>query len=245
MDGLDKFREAFADFPDNYVVIGGTACDIVMNNTVVRPRTTLDIDMVLIVENKTEAFANRFWQFVREAGYHPEKRRQADGEPPKYDMYRFLDGKEGYPRMVELLSRHTDILGEPKDLPIEPIPIYENVSSLSAIIIDDDCYHFTIEHSQVTNSIRHADPAALIALKAKAYLNLLADKQKGKHVNTHDIKKHRSDVFEEHGCHDRRQNRGSCVHRGVYKPFCRLRQSRLDYTRLALVEVARPRLRLR
>lgn len=27
--GLDKFKEAFADFKDNYVIIGGTACDII------------------------------------------------------------------------------------------------------------------------------------------------------------------------------------------------------------------------
>ena len=69
MDGLDKFREAFAEYSDNYVVIGGAACDITMTNTVVRPRATHDIDMIVIVENMTEAFANRFWQFVREAGY--------------------------------------------------------------------------------------------------------------------------------------------------------------------------------
>ena len=49
------------------MVIGGAACDITMTNTVVRPRATHDIDMIVIVENMTEAFANRFWQFVREA----------------------------------------------------------------------------------------------------------------------------------------------------------------------------------
>lgn len=195
MDGLDKFREAFAEYTDNYVVIGGTACDITMTNTVVRPRATHDIDMIVIVENMTEDFANRFWQFVREAGYRPEKRKQEAGEPARYEMYRFLDGKDGYPEMIELLSRHPDVLGEPKGLVIEPIPTDENVSSLSAIIMDDEYYHFTIAHSQLTDGIRHADPAALIALKARAYLNLLADKQAGKHVNTKDIKKHRSDVL--------------------------------------------------
>ena len=154
MDGLDKFREAFAEYSDNYVVIGGAACDITMTNTVVRPRATHDIDMIVIVENMTEAFANRFWQFVREAGYRPEKRRQEAGEPPKYEMYRFLDGKDGYPEMIELLSRHPDALGEPKGLVIEPIPTDEDVSSLSAIIMDDDYYHFTIAHSQLTDGIR-------------------------------------------------------------------------------------------
>lgn len=104
MDGLDKFREAFAEYSENYVVIGGTACDITMTNTVVRPRATHDIDMIVIVENMTEDFANRFWQFVREAGYRPEKRKQEAGEPARYEMYRFLDGKDGYPEMIELLK---------------------------------------------------------------------------------------------------------------------------------------------
>ena len=61
--------------------------------------------------------------------------------------------------------------------------------------MDDDYYQFTIEHSRLTDNIRHADSAALIALKARAYLNLLQDKQNGKHVNSKDIKKHRSDVL--------------------------------------------------
>jgi hypothetical protein len=195
MEGLDKFREAFADFTDNYVIIGGTACDITMTNTVMRPRATHDIDMIVIVENMTTAYAERFWQFIREAGYRPEKRKQEVGEPTKYEMYRFLDGKAGYPEMIELLSRHPDILGEPRSLVIEPIPIGEDISSLSAIIMDDDYYHFTITHSRLTDGIRHADSAALIALKARAYLNLLMEKADGKHVNTKDIKKHRSDVF--------------------------------------------------
>ena len=36
MEGLEKFREAFAGFSDNYVVIGGTACNIAMTGTTVR-----------------------------------------------------------------------------------------------------------------------------------------------------------------------------------------------------------------
>ena len=35
----------------------------------------------------------------------------------------------------------------------------------------------------------------MICLKAKAYLNLLADKEAGKQVNTKDIKKHKTDVL--------------------------------------------------
>ncbi len=195
MEGLDKFREAFAEFSSNYVIIGGTACDIAMTGTAVRPRATHDIDMIVIAENITVAFGERFWQFVREAGYRPEKRKHNEGETPKYELYRFLDGKVGYPEMIELLSRHPDVLGEPKGIVIEPLPVGYDISSLSAIIMDYDFYYFAIEHSRLTDGIRHATPVALIALKSKAYLNLLADKQNGKHVNSKDIRKHRSDVL--------------------------------------------------
>lgn len=195
MEGLDKFREAFETFSDNYVIIGGTACEITMQNTVVQPRATHDIDMIVIVERMNAEYGERFWRFIREAGYHPEKHCTNQSESPKYELYRFVDGKPGYPQMIELLSRHPDALGAPTGLLIEPLPVDENVSSLSAIIMDDDFYHFTIEHSMLTDGIRHADSAALIALKARAYLNLVSDKDNGKHVNTRDIKKHRSDIL--------------------------------------------------
>lgn len=75
MIGLDKFREAFAHYSENYVIIGGTACDIAMTGTAVRARATHDIDMIVVVENMSAAFAERFWQFIKEAGYRPEKRK--------------------------------------------------------------------------------------------------------------------------------------------------------------------------
>ena len=65
-------------------------------------------------------------------------------------------GSQAYPEMIELLSRHPDILGMPKGHVIEPLPIDDNVSSLSAIIMDDDYYRFTIEHSKLlTSALRH------------------------------------------------------------------------------------------
>lgn len=194
MEGLKKFKEAFESFSDNYVIIGGTACDITMTGTAVKPRVTHDIDMIVIVERMSREYGERFWQFVREAGYRPEKCHSKE-ESVRYELYRFVDGNPGYPEMIELLSRHPDVLGEPKGLIIEPLPVGEDVSSLSAIILDDDYYHFTVGHSRLTDGIRHADSAALVALKARAYLNLMQDKADGKHVNTKDIKKHRSDVL--------------------------------------------------
>ena len=92
MEGLAKFREAFEAYSENYVIIGGTACDIAMTGTAVRPRATHDIDMIVIVEKMTADFAEHFWQFVREGGYRPEKRNQSEGEAPKYELYRLVNG---------------------------------------------------------------------------------------------------------------------------------------------------------
>ena len=60
MEGLEKFQEAFAEFSDNYVIIGGTACEITMTGTAVRPRATHDIDMIVVVEKMTPEFGTRF-----------------------------------------------------------------------------------------------------------------------------------------------------------------------------------------
>jgi hypothetical protein len=49
--GLDKFKEHFRDFPGSYVIIGGTACDIVIGATGLTPRVTKDIDIILIIED--------------------------------------------------------------------------------------------------------------------------------------------------------------------------------------------------
>jgi hypothetical protein len=195
MVGLDKFKEAFSQYSDNYVIIGGTACEIVMRGTAMRPRATHDVDMIVVVERMTPEFGQRFCDFISEGGYSPEKYKVPDKGHSKYQLYRFVNGRVGYPEMIELLSRHPDVLGEPRGLVIEPIPIDDDVSSLSAIIMDDDLYNFTVGHSIVTDEIRHADALALIALKACAYLNLLKDKNDGRHVNSKDIKKHRSDVL--------------------------------------------------
>ena len=69
--GLDKFREAFLEYADNYVIIGGTACDIVLRDTDMKPRATSDIDMIVVVENMTPEFAAAFWQFIRDGRYKP------------------------------------------------------------------------------------------------------------------------------------------------------------------------------
>ena len=190
--GINKFREAFARFSDNFVIIGGTACDEVMSGTEMNPRLTMDIDIVLIVENMTPEFAIAFWQFIREGGYRPGKRKNKDGFL-KYVLYSFDNGRLGFPMKVELLAKHNDIFENAAH--VEPLPIDRAVSSLSSIILEKSYYNLTIGHSFISEGLRYASPVALMALKARAYLNLLNDKAAGKKVNSKDINKHRNDVI--------------------------------------------------
>ena len=195
VEGIERFREAMADYADNYIIIGGTACDIILDGSPMSPRPTRDIDLIVVVEKLSREFVEAFWQFVREGGYEPAKRTSVCGEQV-YALYRFVAPKQaGYPYMLELLSRHSELLGEPSGFHIEPIPDDEQHQSLSAIIMNEEVYQFTLAHSSLRGGLRVADTLALIALKATAYLNLLKAKEEGQQVNSDDIKKHRGDVL--------------------------------------------------
>jgi predicted nucleotidyltransferase len=67
--GLDIFKEYFAGFEDNYVIIGGTACDIALRYTDMHPRATDDIDMILVIEKMSPEFGRRFWDFIVSGEY--------------------------------------------------------------------------------------------------------------------------------------------------------------------------------
>ena len=72
--GLDKFREYFKNFPGSYVIIGGTACDIIIGAAGLRPRATKDIDIIIIIEALTPDFVRHFWTFIKDGNY--EKREK-------------------------------------------------------------------------------------------------------------------------------------------------------------------------
>lgn len=195
VEGLDRFRAELGSYSENYIVIGGTACNVVLEDAGTEPRVTHDIDMIVVVEHLTTEFVSAFWSFIHKGGYTIEKRQRKDGEPA-YALYRFRKpGETGYPSQIELLARHSDALGEPKNVRIEPIPLEDYQYSLSAIVLDDDLYQFVVNNSQMVNGIRVASLESLICLKTRAYLNLLKEREAGNQVNSDDIKKHRRDVF--------------------------------------------------
>ncbi|MDD3252071.1 MAG: hypothetical protein PHV18_05855 [Lachnospiraceae bacterium] len=82
--GIERFKEFFKDFKEQYVLIGGVACDVILEQSDSSFRATKDLDLALIVEALTPEFAKVFWQFVEAGGYR--NKCKSNGSP---QFYRF------------------------------------------------------------------------------------------------------------------------------------------------------------
>lgn len=189
--GFTKFKEYFRGFENQYVIIGGTACDLIMENEELPFRATKDIDIVLIVESITAEFGRQFWEYVKEAGY--EHLNKSTG---KAQFYRFTSPKnKEYPYMIEIFSRNPDFIILKDDAILTPLPIDEEISSLSAIILNESYYELLKSGQIMIDDIPVLRPTCLIPFKAKAWLDLNERKKNGEHVDSKNIKKHKNDVF--------------------------------------------------
>jgi hypothetical protein len=81
-----------------------------------------------------------------------------------------------------------------EDQRIIPVRV-EDAESLSAILLDGNYYELIMEHRRKVEGIWMADAAALIPLKARAWIDLASRKAAGEPVDSKKIKKHRRDVF--------------------------------------------------
>ncbi len=189
--GIDTFKAYFKDHADKYIIIGGTALDIQMEDAGFRPRATKDIDIILIVEALDKDFVTAFGQFIKEGNY---EKKEKGGEKRQY--YRFVKPKkEDFPYQIELFAKNPDILDLDEGTHLTPIPTEADLSSLSAILMNEDYYNLTIEQSDVQSDVHLANPKALIALKAKAFLDWSQRKAEGHAECDKHIKKHKADIF--------------------------------------------------
>lgn len=189
--GFEKFKEQFQGFEDQYVIIGGTACDLIMENEELPFRATKDIDIVLIVESITVEFGKQFWKYVKEAGY--EYKNKSTGEP---QFYRFTSPQnKDYPYMIEIFSRNPDFIILEDDAILTPLPIDDEISSLSAILLNEAYYDLLKSGQVIIDGIPVLKPTCLIPFKAKAWMDLRERKLKGEHIDSKNIKKHKNDVF--------------------------------------------------
>ena len=191
MNGISIFREYFHHFKEQYTIIGGVACSLLMEEAGFPFRQTVDIDMVLIVEALMSEFAKAFWDFIQ-AGEYQIKRR-SNGQP---QFYRFSHPRNlAFPKMIELFSRSQNPIILHPNSHLTLLHVDEEISSLSAILLNDDYYRFLLNGRTVSDDVSILDAEHIIPFKMKAWLDLKNKKREGMHVDSHDIKKHCLDVF--------------------------------------------------
>ncbi len=189
VSGLETFRTWFDGYATRYVIIGGTACNLIYAQYGAQERATHDIDMVIVAESFDKSFYQRFVQFVEAGGYRHKNKAG------KYELYRFERPSDvSFPPMIELLSRRPEIL---KDIETD-LGRFQTVDasgSLSAIILDDEYYNL------LTHGIVEIDGLPVLSLdylpvfKIHAWANLSDDKAAGKTVHSDEINKHRRGVL--------------------------------------------------
>lgn len=230
--GLEIFREHFRNFADHYVLIGGAACDLAMTNAGLAFRATKDLDIVLYLEALDAEFIRAFWEFVRAGSY--EIQEKSTGEK---QFYRFQKPTNAdYPYMLELFSRQPDVLQVPEGGHLTPLPIEEDVSSLSAILLDNDYYDFIRAGRQEVEGLPMVGAAQLIALKSRAWLDLTDREKRGEKIDSKTIKKHKNDVFRLYQILDPTNDPGApdAVKKDIHEFISRMRGEEVDLRSLGI-----------
>jgi hypothetical protein len=190
--GINSFKEWFQGYEENYVIIGGTACDILIGEVGAEFRATKDIDIVIIIEAINADYRRQFWEYVLAGEY--EHRNKSTGQS---QFYRFTNPKSSeYPKMLELFSRHPDDIEFLPDAKLTPLSLEDDISSLSAILLNDNYYEFLKSGVIIIDTLPVLDAGHIIPFKAKAWLNLVNENASGVHVDSKNIKKHKRDVLQ-------------------------------------------------
>jgi hypothetical protein len=191
VNGLEQFKKHFAPYVDQYVLIGGTACTVIMQEVGLDFRATKDLDIVLYVEALHENFVKAFWQFVDEGGYKNKQHSTS-----KEIFYRFSSpNSRDYPTMLELFSRIPDKVKLSGHGHLTPIPIDEAIASLSAILLDENYYHFIHSGKLTIDNLSILSASHLIPIKARAHIDLTNRKKNGESIDDRDIRKHKNDII--------------------------------------------------
>ncbi|MFA7119438.1 MAG: hypothetical protein WC159_11760 [Sphaerochaetaceae bacterium] len=78
---------------------------------------------------------------------------------------------------------------------LTPLPIDDDVSSLSAILLNDAYYDLLKSGRTTIGGLTVLDAGYLILFKAKAWLDLVHRRKEGEQIDSRQVKKHKNDVF--------------------------------------------------
>lgn len=189
--GLNTFRRYMEGLEGSYAVIGGVACDILLSSSDLPFRATRDFDTVLIADARLPETAKAIWDMVRDGGY-----RCGWGQSDNVCFYRFTEPtRHEYPQMIELFSKRPAYMNAAEGVEVSRLYIDDEVSSLSAILLNDDYYSLMIDGIQTIAGISVLAETHLIPFKARAYLDLSSRKTQGERIDAKKVRKHLRDAL--------------------------------------------------
>ncbi|RLA83129.1 MAG: hypothetical protein DRG78_05320 [Epsilonproteobacteria bacterium] len=182
--GLSHFQEYCKEFDEYYVVVGGFATIMLLDNELEgHGKATFDIDLVLLTTSSI-AMSDKIKEYISEGEYEIQK-----GDKDQYHYYRFIKPKkENFAREIELFTSNENDIKLDENQRIIPIDPEEGLYSLSAIMLDTEYFNM------IKNNINRALQApctntqATIMLKMSAFYDL---KDRGDRK----WKKHRRDIL--------------------------------------------------
>mgnify|MGYP003320396131 CR=1 FL=1 len=199
VQGYEMFRYHMSEHRESFIIVGGTAVQMVRgqyrldkklgkSGSLARNRTTLDIDVLVVVETLTQKFIDAFYGMLKAGNYRCYVKADRDY------YYRFERNHSGpFPYKIELLTRNP--LPEVEGFRFAKLP-EEFESSLSAIVLDPVYYDFARTHAQTLDGLSCLNEIGLIVLKASACMNLRETYAKTQNPNDRsDYEKHAKDVF--------------------------------------------------
>ena len=131
--GFDHFGSYLKGLEAHYVVIGGGAASILMDDEGLEFRATKDVDLVVLARSKE--LNERILAYVKDGDYNT---KESTEKLPRY--YRFQKPtKAECPKMIEIFARNELGLELEKDQHIIPITD-ASVERLSAILLDDEYF---------------------------------------------------------------------------------------------------------
>ena len=188
--GIDHFLGHLKGLESEYVVIGGGAAAILMDQEGLEFRATRDVDLVLLT-NASVALNARISDYIQLGGF---KIKEATEGTPKY--FRFRDPDDvAFPEMIEIFARNEQKIELVEGQYIIPVQ-NDTLARISAILLDDE--YFSIIKA---NCIRGGSGVSIInalgniCLKARAHREMSERKALGEQVDEKDIKKHRNDIL--------------------------------------------------
>ncbi|SER32670.1 hypothetical protein [Parafannyhessea umbonata] len=192
--GIDAFRDAMAGFEDKYVLIGGGACSLLFEGTPQDFRPTKDLDVVVMAATDDVAFGRALWSFVRTGGYACGVREDGSMRYYRFTLPAEVDGAEAkLPAEIELFSKAPWPVDE--GVEVVPMPFDGDLSSLSAILLDENYFEFVRQGIVNRHGVPVPDVLHIIPLKMRAHMDLNRRHDAGEHVRRKNLTKHRSDVL--------------------------------------------------